>query len=122
MSEKETAQIGKGKAGPGRPKGVPNKVNALLRDEILQAAEAAHPEGRVGYLAVQAQENPVAFMTLLGKVLPTQIAGAGENGEHLHKVTPDDAFAAFAAALGGHAPGTGSGNHGAGEVEGDGTA
>lgn len=50
------------------------------------------------------------------------VAGTGENGEHLHKVTPDDAFATFAAALGGHAPGTGGSNHGAGEVEGDGTA
>jgi hypothetical protein len=50
------------------------------------------------------------------------VAGPGENGEHFHKVSPDDAFAAFAAALGGHAPGTGGSNNSAGEVEGDGTA
>ena len=82
MGEKETLQIGKGKPGPGRPKGVPNKVNALLKDDILRAAEAAHPEGRVGYLTQQAQNNPTAFLGLLGKVLPMQIAT--EEGIHIY--------------------------------------
>jgi hypothetical protein len=30
--------------------------------------------GLVGYLALQARENPVAFMGLLGKLVPSQIA------------------------------------------------
>jgi hypothetical protein len=30
------------------------------------------------YLTRQAEKNPTAFMTLLGKVLPTQLAGAPE--------------------------------------------
>jgi hypothetical protein len=64
-----------GKKTGGRKKGTPNKVTALLKDEILQAADQAHPEGRVGYLKGQAVENPAAFMTLLGKVLPTQVQG-----------------------------------------------
>jgi hypothetical protein len=75
---KQTLKIGEGKPGPGRPKGVPNKSNALVKDAIIQAAMAAHPEGMTGYLTDQALENPVAFMTLLGKVLPTQIEG-GDN-------------------------------------------
>ncbi len=79
--EKQTAEIGKGKPGPGRPKGVPNKINALLKDEILQAADDAHEGGRVGYLTAQAVANPTAFLTLLGKVLPTQIEGTGPKGE-----------------------------------------
>jgi len=65
----------------GRQKGTPNKINALLKDEILQAAESAHPGGRVGYLTQQAMENPTAFLTLLGKVLPTQVEGTGQSGE-----------------------------------------
>lgn len=74
MSEKETLQIGKGKPGPGRPKGVPNKANALLKDAIIQAAEQAGGEGGlIGYLQLQASENPGPFMALLGKVLPTQM-------------------------------------------------
>lgn len=59
----------------GRKKGTPNKITALLKDDILSAASAAHPGGRVGYLTQQAQENPTAFLPLLGKILPTEVAG-----------------------------------------------
>lgn len=69
----------RGNAGKGRPKGSPNKATALLKDAILKAGEDAHPEGMVGYLRQQANENPTAFMTLLGKVLPLQISGDAEN-------------------------------------------
>ncbi len=41
--------------GPGRPKGVPNKTTALLKDAILKAAEGAGGQGGlVGYLQTQA--------------------------------------------------------------------
>lgn len=64
----------RGNAGKGRPKGSPNKTTALLKDAILQAAEnAGGKEGLIGYLEVQAIENPGPFMALLGKVLPTQV-------------------------------------------------
>lgn len=76
---KQTPKIGEGLAGPGRPKGQPNKTTALLKDAILQAAEAADKGGLVGYLTVQANENPGPFLALLGKVLPTQIAGDPDN-------------------------------------------
>lgn len=70
-------------AGKGRPKGALNKTTALLKDAILKAAQKAGEkkgsEGIVSYLEAQADENPVAFMSLLGKVLPMQIAGDGEN-------------------------------------------
>ena len=59
----------------GRQKGTQNKITVALKDAILQALDAADPEGRVGYLTKQASENPVAFMTLVGKVLPMQITG-----------------------------------------------
>lgn len=65
----------KGNKLGGRKKGSVNKVTALLKDEILRAADMAHPGGRVGYLAQQAQENPGPFLALLGKVLPTQVDG-----------------------------------------------
>ena len=41
---------------------------------ILGALDAA---GGQEFLTRQANENPGAFLTLLGKVLPTQIAGEG---------------------------------------------
>ena len=62
--------------GPGRPKGLPNKTTALLKDAILRAAETAGgDDGLVGYLSTQAEKNPGPFMALLGKVLPLQLAG-----------------------------------------------
>jgi hypothetical protein len=70
--------IGNGKPGPGRPKGIPNKATTALKDMILGALG---DNGGQAYLAVQARENPTAFLTLLGKVLPMQVAG--ENGEAL---------------------------------------
>ncbi|MGV8955019.1 MAG: hypothetical protein ACOH2M_28235 [Cypionkella sp.] len=73
---KKTPKIGEGKAGPGRGKGTPNKTTALIKDAIIKAAEAAGGNGgMVGYLTLQAHENPGPFMALLGKVLPTQVAG-----------------------------------------------
>ncbi|MGB1214847.1 MAG: hypothetical protein ACPG4X_15885 [Pikeienuella sp.] len=71
--------MAKGYKTGGRKKGTPNKINALLKDEILKAAENAHPDGRIGYLTQQAEENPTAFLTLLGKVIPTQVE-TGEGG------------------------------------------
>ena len=69
--------VGDGTPGPGRPKGMPNKTTALLKDAILQAAtQAGGDAGMVGYLAEQAKRNPGAFMALLGKVLPMQVTGA----------------------------------------------
>ena len=66
-------------AGMGRKKGSVNKTTALLKDAILAAADAAGDgRGLTGYLEMQAREQPVAFMTLLGKVLPMQVTG--ENG------------------------------------------
>lgn len=81
MAEKQTGEnlIGKGKPGPGRPKGVPNKINTLLKDDILLALDQAHADGRVGYLTQQAQDNPVAFLGLIGKILPTQLTGDAES-------------------------------------------
>lgn len=81
MSVKETGGnlIGKGKPGPGRPKGSQNKTTALLKDSILKAAEQAGnkigDDGLVSYLEVQATKNPGPFMSLLGKVLPMQVTG-----------------------------------------------
>ena len=73
---KETPKIGRGKAGPGRPKGLANKTTALLKDALLIAATRAGGKGGLeAFLLMQARkENNAPFMTLLGKVPPTQLA------------------------------------------------
>ena len=63
---------GKPKTG-GRKPGVTNKRTALLKDAILAAAEKAGGDDMVAYLVQQAKENPVAFLGLLGRVLPLQL-------------------------------------------------
>ena len=61
---------------PGRKKGSVNKNTALLKDAIIAAAvKAGNKQGLIGYLTTQATENPVAFMGLLGKVMPLQVEG-----------------------------------------------
>lgn len=61
------------KTGGGSRKGKPNKVNAALKDMILTALAEA---GGVRYLKDQAGESPSAFLSLLGKVLPTEVKNA----------------------------------------------
>jgi len=74
-------------AGKGRQKGVPNKVTKALKDAILGALEEAGGKGgSQAYLVRQARKrNPMAFMALLGKVLPTTIQGGdgSKDGEPL---------------------------------------
>jgi hypothetical protein len=69
-------------AGKGRKKGVPNKTTAQLKDMILGALDQA---GGIEYLTERARDprTASAFLTLVGKVLPMQVSGAGPNGEHV---------------------------------------
>ncbi|MBK6599162.1 MAG: hypothetical protein IPG25_15305 [Proteobacteria bacterium] len=60
----------------GRVKGTPNKVNAELKDMILGAL---NDEGGQQYLRTQAKENPTAFLSLVGKVLPMTVQGDTNN-------------------------------------------
>jgi len=65
-----------GNRGKGRPKGVPNKTTAMIKEMIIEALDKS---GGVNYLTAQAEKNPAAFMTLLGKVLPMQLTGADDS-------------------------------------------
>lgn len=76
----DNPKVGLDRSKTGRAKGTPNKTTALLKDAILKAAaDAGGKEGLVGYLTLQAVLNPGPFMSLLGKVLPMQITGDGDN-------------------------------------------
>ena len=77
---KATAKVGNssnrgskpGERRGGRKKGTPNKIPADVRAAILGGLEA---NGGQAYLEKVAEEQPQVFCTLLGKVLPTTLAG-----------------------------------------------
>jgi len=103
--------------GAGRKPGTPNNVTAQLKEAILEAAhQAGGPGGMVAYLTKQATHKSAAFMSLLGKVLPHQIAGDKDNPIHLdHNLESERAFAILVRALDGAvAPAAGGDN---GEVK-----
>lgn len=79
---KKTPAIGSGLPGPGRPKGVPNKLTGDIKAMIQQALENA---GGVEYLTERAQDprTASAFLTLVGKVLPMTVQGPGADGAHV---------------------------------------
>ena len=59
----------------GRKKGTPNKSTAAIKEMVVEALHGAHKDGGVAYLKDQAEKNPTAFLTLVGKVLPLQVTG-----------------------------------------------
>jgi hypothetical protein len=90
----------------GRQKGTPNKNTSLLKDAILEAAESVGEDGSgkgslTGYCKFLAVSEPKAFAGLLGRVLPTQIAGDPDNplevNMNLTTAERARAFAAFIA-------------------------
>lgn len=76
------AAFQKGNKLGGRTHGSKNKVTQELREMILSALDKA---GGVEYLLAQAKENSSAFLTLIGKVLPTTVSGPND-GAIQHRV------------------------------------
>ena len=68
-----------GGRGLGRKKGSKN-IAPALRDMIAQALDEV---GGVQYLVRQANENPKAFLSLLARLIPTQITGDDEQPARL---------------------------------------
>ena len=71
-------QIGGGKPGPGRPKGVRNKFTEELKQVILDALHNANDEGLFGFVRDTACETPTSAMALLGRLIPVSMQGQVE--------------------------------------------
>ena len=59
-----------GNRGKGRKKGSENKIPKSVKEMILAALDEL---GGEEYLISQGRENPVAFMSLLGRIIPNEI-------------------------------------------------
>ena len=62
----------------GRKKGTGNKLDKTIKEMVLGALSDV---GGQAYLAQCAIKQPVAFLALVGRVLPLQLAGTGRDGE-----------------------------------------
>jgi hypothetical protein len=88
-ADKQTGKILTGApalgAGPGRPKGVPNKNTKALKEMILGALEQS---GGVEYLVERANDprTASAFLSLVGKVLPMTVASDENNPLVIHTI------------------------------------
>ena len=71
----------------GRSKGTPNKTTKDLKDMILGALSDV---GGQDYLARQAEENPVAFMGLIGRVLPKDISLSADSSINIILHNPSE--------------------------------
>lgn len=60
-------------AGPGRPKGIPNKITLSVREAIENAFQEL---GGASYLVHVGRNDPRTFCALLSKLLPTKLANA----------------------------------------------
>lgn len=76
-------------AGPGRPKtggrrkGVQNKVTREIREALIEAFDQA---GGVAYLVERSKDQPVAFMAMLGRLLPSEIKASIEGESPLVRI------------------------------------
>jgi hypothetical protein len=74
--------------GAGRPKGSVNKTTATAKAIIEAAAEGLGGAERLLNWAKEAPENEKAFWTqVFPKLMPLQVNGPGDNGEHKLTVT-----------------------------------
>lgn len=91
----------------------PNKTTATAKAVIEAVAASLGGAERMTAWAQEAPENERVFWsTIFPRLLPLQVNGPGEDGEHLMKVSADDAFARLASRLAGAAPGTAGGPDG----------
>lgn len=74
-------------AGPGRPKGIPNKNTTLAKDAIAAAAEGLGGAPRLVAWAKEAPENERVFWgQIYTKLLPLQVGGIdGKAIEHVYR-------------------------------------
>jgi hypothetical protein len=75
----------------GRKRGTPNKVTVRLKDALEASFVAV---GGQTYLEALAKDDPRTYVTLLGKILPSEIAGSLDVN-----VTHEDALAALGATV-----------------------
>lgn len=72
----------------GRPKGSTDRLNTAIKEMIIASLDEV---GGKDYFVKQATENPVAYMTLIGKILPKDVNVGGQiDNPVTYTLKPDD--------------------------------
>ncbi len=71
--------------GAGRKKGTVNVQTRQLKDYVFAALNSG--DGGEAWLTRQRDENPVAFMTLLGKFVPKDVNVGGQPDNPLTRIS-----------------------------------
>lgn len=72
-----------------RPKGSTNHQSKAIKDMVIAALDRV---GGEDYFVTQAKENPVAFMTLIGKVIPQDVNHGGQKDNPVVTTQADEAL------------------------------
>lgn len=76
--------MAKGLKTGGRKKGTPNKITKAFRTAVLSVFNDLGGETHMGKWAT---DNPTEFYKIAARLIPTEVVGAGEDGEHVVKHT-----------------------------------
>jgi len=68
---------------PGRPKGQPNKISSLAKDNIIAVFDKL---GGVDKMVVWAEEHQTDFYRIYARLMPIQVEGTGEDGAVIIKI------------------------------------
>ena len=83
-----TAEVGRSSrrgngSGKGRAKGTPNRITASVKEMVLSALNEL---GGERYLVEQGRANPQAFMTLIGRIIPSEIKASLDSGPPIIRI------------------------------------
>ena len=70
----------------GRKAGTPNKITRAFKTAVL---EAFHELGGVNGLVIWGKKNRTEFYRIAARLIPHEVVGPGDNGEHLIKQVVD---------------------------------
>lgn len=74
--------MAKGRKTGGRQPGTPNKVTSAFKAAVLDAFDKL---GGTKALTKWGKDNPTEFYKIAARLIPHEVVGAGDNGEHLIK-------------------------------------